>query len=111
MQEELQDLNENLKKQRHELATLQTEKERLLAESVDLSNQVQDYIEDIKLKQMEVYDYKKKVAESDAKMKMQMTLFEQVTHRRLNKYMLKIDYRLNIYRKNFSGAIRKESVE
>lgn len=107
LQEELQDLNEQLKRQKHELATLQTEKERLLAESVDLNNQVQDYIEDVKLKQMEVYDYKKKVAETDAKMKMQMTLFEQV--RRKNDR--KKNSRLKICGKNFLGPIREESTK
>ena len=102
----LQELHKK-KLQEHELATLQTEKERLLAESVDLNNQVQDYIEDVKLKQMEVYDYKKKVAETDAKMKMQMTLFEQV--RRKNDR--KKNSRLKICGKNFLGPIREESTK
>ncbi|KAL0274940.1 UNVERIFIED_CONTAM: hypothetical protein PYX00_002956 [Menopon gallinae] len=78
LQEELEEQQDNVTRQKQELLALQNEKDRLIAESVELNNQVQDYVDDLKLKQMELYDYKKRLADSDAKMKLQLGLFEQV---------------------------------
>lgn len=78
LQEELEEQQDNVNRQKQELLSLQNERDRLIAESMELNNQVQDYVEDVKLKQMELYDCKKRLADADAKMKLQLGMFEQV---------------------------------
>lgn len=78
MQGEIEEHLESLAKQRVEISGLRNEKDRLMSELVTLNNQIQDQLEELKLKEMELFDYKKRIASMDAKMKLQLAMFEQV---------------------------------
>lgn len=78
LQEEVQEQSGNLIKQKTELSAMQNEKDRYLAETINLNTQIQNQLENLKLKEMELFDCKKIISNSDAKMKLQLALYEQV---------------------------------
>nr|CAD7586443.1 unnamed protein product [Timema genevievae] len=52
--------------------------DRYISEYTELNKKVQEAMEDIKLKQVSIFDYKKKLAEAMTKYKLQQNLFEMV---------------------------------
>lgn len=79
LQDELQDHIDGLTKQRAEISGLQNENDRFAAEVISLNTQVQNQLEELKLKEMELFDFKKRVTSTDAKIKLQSAMFEQVS--------------------------------
>ena len=71
--------DETISKQRGEINSLQNEKDRLVSETVNLNTQMQNYMEEKKLKELELFDCKKRITNSEAKTKLQMTMYDQVS--------------------------------
>ncbi|KAJ4450717.1 hypothetical protein ANN_02147 [Periplaneta americana] len=65
-------------KQQKTISNLEKERDRYVLETKELSNKVQDTLDEVKLKQVAIFDYKKKLAEADTKLRMQQNLFEAV---------------------------------
>lgn len=57
---------------------LEKERDKYIAEVQELGQKVEDQIDTVKMKQVEIYDYKKRLAESENKYRQQQNLFEAV---------------------------------
>ncbi|KAK2585378.1 hypothetical protein KPH14_010053 [Odynerus spinipes] len=64
-----------LKKQ---VEAIEKDRDRCNFEARELAQRVEDYISEVKLKQVEIVDYKKRLSESEAKYRQQQNLFETV---------------------------------
>ncbi|XP_043272110.1 cilia- and flagella-associated protein 58-like [Venturia canescens] len=74
LEETMQEANEL----RNKVERIEKERDRLNQEVAELAQQVEDHLDDMKLKQSEVSDYKKRMAEDEAKFRQQQNLFEAV---------------------------------
>jgi FtsZ-binding cell division protein ZapB len=63
---------------------------RYIVQSQKLTQKVQDTLDEVKLKQMAISDYKKKITEADTSFRMQQNLYEAIQRDRntLNKQLL-----------------------
>nr|CAD7431679.1 unnamed protein product [Timema monikensis] len=76
LEQEIESYINESTKQRKIISSL--EKERDMVEYTEQNKKVQEAMEDIKLKQVSIFDYKKKLAEAMTKYKLQQNLFEMV---------------------------------
>ena len=65
-------------KQRKMLYTLEKEREKFGAEASDANAKFAAALEEVKLREMNILDLQKKIAEGDAKLKQQQALYEAV---------------------------------
>ncbi|KAM3835804.1 cilia- and flagella-associated protein 58 [Vipera latastei] len=92
LEEEIQNYKDEAQKQRKIIFQLEKERDRYINEAGDLTQKVLHHMEDIKLREMQIFDYKKKIAESETKLKQQQNLYEAVRSDR------------NLYSKNLIEA-------
>ncbi|KAH0623769.1 hypothetical protein JD844_006885 [Phrynosoma platyrhinos] len=92
LEEEIQNYKEEALKQRKIIFQLEKERDRYINEASDLTQKVLHHMEDIKIREMQIFDYKKKIAESETKLKQQQNLYEAVRSDR------------NLYSKNLIEA-------
>ncbi|XP_026560435.1 cilia- and flagella-associated protein 58 [Pseudonaja textilis] len=92
LEEEIQNYKDEAQKQRKIIFQLEKERDRYINEASDLTQKVLHHMEDIKLREMQIFDYKKKIAESETKLKQQQNLYEAVRSDR------------NLYSKNLIEA-------
>ncbi|XP_031349556.1 cilia- and flagella-associated protein 58-like [Photinus pyralis] len=71
-------------KQRKQVSYLEKERDRLVDEGLELTQKIEDTMEEIKLKKTQIYDLKKSLAENDNKLRIQQNLFEGVRAERNN---------------------------
>ncbi|ELK04973.1 Coiled-coil domain-containing protein 147 [Pteropus alecto] len=90
--EEIQNYKEEAQKQRKIIFQLEKERDRYISEASDLTQKVLMNMEDIKIREMQIFDYRKKIAESETKLKQQQNLYEAVRSDR------------NLYSKNLVEA-------
>lgn len=92
LEEEIQNYKEEAQKQRKIIFQLEKERDRYINEASDLTQKVLMNMEDIKVREMQIFDYRKKIAESETKLKQQQNLYEAVRSDR------------NLYSKNLVEA-------
>uniref|UniRef100_G3TWZ9 Cilia and flagella associated protein 58 n=1 Tax=Loxodonta africana TaxID=9785 RepID=G3TWZ9_LOXAF len=92
LEEEIQNYKEEAQKQRKIIFQLEKERDRYINEASDLTQKVLLNMEDIKIREMQIFDYRKKIAESETKLKQQQNLYEAVRSDR------------NLYSKNLVEA-------
>ncbi|MEE6486961.1 hypothetical protein FKM82_014744 [Ascaphus truei] len=92
LEEEIQSYKEEAQKQRKIIYQLEKERDRYINEASDLTQKVLQHMEDIKVREMQIFDYKKKIAEAETKLKQQQNLYEAVRSDR------------NLYSKNLIEA-------
>ena len=83
---------EQAQKQRKIIYQLEKERDRYINEASDLTQKVLQHMEEVKVREMSIFDYKKKIAEAETKLKQQQNLYEAVRSDR------------NLYSKNLIEA-------
>jgi len=89
---EITNYREEATKQRKIIYQLEKERDRYINEASDLTTKVLHHMEDIKIREMQIFDYKKTIAEAETKLKQQQNLYEAVRSDR------------NLYSKNLIEA-------
>ncbi|XP_066549586.1 cilia- and flagella-associated protein 58 [Amia ocellicauda] len=92
LDQEIHNYKEEAQKQRKIIFQLEKERDRYINEASDLTHKVLQHMEDIKVREMQIFDYKKKIAEAETKLKQQQNLYEAVRSDR------------NLYSKNLIEA-------
>uniref|UniRef100_A0A8D0BN97 Cilia and flagella associated protein 58 n=1 Tax=Salvator merianae TaxID=96440 RepID=A0A8D0BN97_SALMN len=92
LEEEIQNYKNEAQKQRKIIFQLEKERDRYINEASDLTQKVLHHMEDIKIREVQIVDYKKKIADSETKLKQQQNLYEAVRSDR------------NLYSKNLIEA-------
>ena len=67
----MQNYKDEAQKQRKIIYQLEKERDRYINEASDLTQKVLQHMEDVKVREMQIFDYKKKIAEADTKLKQQ----------------------------------------
>ncbi|XP_078268940.1 cilia- and flagella-associated protein 58 [Rhinoraja longicauda] len=78
LDQEIQNYNLEALKQRKIIFHLEKERDRYINEASDLTQKVLQYMEDIKIFEMQNFDFKKKISEAESKLKQQQNLYEAV---------------------------------
>lgn len=89
---EISNYRDEATKQRKIIYQLEKERDRYINEASDLTTKVLHHMEDIKVREMQIFDYKKTIAEAETKLKQQQNLYEAVRSDR------------NLYSKNLIEA-------
>lgn len=77
LEQEIANYKEEATKQRKLIFQLEKERDRYISEASELTQRVLQHMEDIKIKEMQIFDYKK-IAEQETKYKQQQNLYEAV---------------------------------
>lgn len=67
----LQNYKDEAQKQRKIIYQLEKERDRYINEASELTQKVLQHMEDVKVREMQIFDYKKKIAEAETKLKQQ----------------------------------------
>lgn len=67
----LQNYKDEAQKQRKIIFQLEKERDRYINEAGELTQKVLQHMEDVKVREMQIFDYKKKIAEAETKLKQQ----------------------------------------
>uniref|UniRef100_A0A0B6ZHL9 Cilia- and flagella-associated protein 58 central coiled coil domain-containing protein n=1 Tax=Arion vulgaris TaxID=1028688 RepID=A0A0B6ZHL9_9EUPU len=78
LEQEISNYKEEAQKQRKIIYQLEKERDRYINEASDLTQKVLLHMEDVKVREMQIFDYKKKIAEAETKLKQQQNLYEAV---------------------------------
>ena len=78
LEQEIANYKEEASKQRKIIFQLEKERDRYISEASELTQKVLQHMEDVKIKEMTIFDYKKKIAEAETKFKQQQNLYEAV---------------------------------
>ncbi|XP_057307305.1 cilia- and flagella-associated protein 58-like [Hydractinia symbiolongicarpus] len=78
LEQEIQNYKDEAQKQRKIIYQLEKERDRYINEASDLTQKVLQHMEDVKVREMQIFDYKKKIAEAETKLKQQQNLYEAV---------------------------------
>ncbi|XP_066278982.1 cilia- and flagella-associated protein 58-like [Branchiostoma lanceolatum] len=78
LEQEIQNYKEEAAKQRKIIYQLEKERDRYINEASELTQKVLQHMEDVKVREMQIFDYKKKIAEAETKLKQQQNLYEAV---------------------------------
>lgn len=70
-----QNYKDEAQKQRKIIYQLEKERDRYINEASDLTQKVLQHMEDVKVREMQIFDYKKKIAEAETKLKQQQVNF------------------------------------
>ncbi|KAL4639990.1 cilia- and flagella-associated protein 58 [Arapaima gigas] len=98
LDQEIMNYRDEAQKQRKIIYQLEKDRDRYINEASDLTQKarrkghVLQHMEDIKVREMQIFDYKKKIAEAETKLKQQQNLYEAVRSDR------------NLYSKNLIEA-------
>ncbi|TSK17894.1 Cilia- and flagella-associated protein 58 [Bagarius yarrelli] len=84
LDQEILNYKDEAQKQRKIIFHLEKERDRYINEASDLTQKVLLSMEDLKVQEMEIFEYKKKIAEADTKLKQQQNLYEAVRAERNN---------------------------
>ena len=71
----LQNYKDEAQKQRKIIYQLEKERDRYINEASELTQKVLQHMEDVKVREMQIFDYKKKIAEAETKLKQQQVRF------------------------------------
>lgn len=71
LEQEIQNYKDEAQKQRKIIYQLEKERDRYINEASELTQKVLQHMEDVKVREMQIFDYKKKIAEAETKLKQQ----------------------------------------
>ena len=74
LEQEIINYKEEAQKQRKLIHKLEKERDRYINEASELTQKVLQHMEDVKVREMQIFDYKKKIAEAETKLKQQQNL-------------------------------------
>ena len=63
-------------KQRKLIFQLETERDRYINEASEMTQRCLQAMEEVKVREMQIFDYKKKIVEAETKLKQQQNLYE-----------------------------------
>ena len=72
----LQNYKDEAQKQRKIIYQLEKERDRYINEASELTQKVLQHMEDVKVREMQIFDYKKKIAEAETKLKQQQVCWK-----------------------------------
>ena len=75
LEQEIANYKEEAQKQRKLIHKLEKERDRYINEASELTQKVLQHMEDVKVREMQIFDYKKKIAEAETKLKQQQNLW------------------------------------
>ena len=78
LEQEIANYKDEAQKQRKIIYKLEKERDRYINEASELTQKVLQHMEDVKVREMQIFDYKKKIAEAETKLKQQQNLYEAV---------------------------------
>nr|VZI36376.1 unnamed protein product [Spirometra erinaceieuropaei] len=78
LEQEISNYKDEAQKQRKIICHLERERDRYISEASDLTQKVLEHMEEVKLREMQIFDFKKKIAEAETKLKQQQNLYEAV---------------------------------
>lgn len=78
LEQEISNYKDEAGKQRKIIFQLEKERDRYISEASELTQRVLQHMEDVKVKEMQIFDFKKKIAEAETKYKQQQNLYEAV---------------------------------
>ncbi|XP_058235991.1 cilia- and flagella-associated protein 58-like [Hemibagrus wyckioides] len=84
LDQEILNYRDEAQKQRKIIFQLEKERDRYINEASDLTQKVLSHMEDLKVREMEIFEYKKKIAEAETKLKQQQNLYEAIRAERNN---------------------------
>ncbi|XP_015433569.1 PREDICTED: cilia- and flagella-associated protein 58-like [Dufourea novaeangliae] len=92
IEHELDSVTQNVDEIQKEMSIVEKERDKHSFVAQDLALQVENYLSEVKLKQVEISSYKKRLAESETKYRQLQTLFESVRTERnsLNKSLTEV---------------------
>jgi len=76
LEQDIQAYREEGAKQRKIIYQLEKERDKYINEASDLTQKVLQHMEEVKVREMTLFDYKKKIAEAETKLKQQQNLYE-----------------------------------
>ena len=82
LEQEIANYKEEAAKQRKIIFQLEKERDRHISEASELTQRVLRHREDGKIKEMQIFDFKKRIAEAETKYKQQQNLYEAVRNDR-----------------------------
>eukprot|EP01135_Chromosphaera_perkinsii_P000050 Nk52_evm1s24 gene=Nk52_evmTU1s24 len=78
LEQEIQGYKEEAGKQRKIIYQLEKERDRYINEASEMTQRCLQAMEELKIKEMQIFDYKKKIAQAETKLKQQQNLYEAV---------------------------------
>lgn len=78
LEHEIQNYKEEAQKQRKLIYQLEKERDRYINEASEMTQKCLGAMEEVKIREMQIFDYKKKIAEAETKLKQQQNLYEAV---------------------------------
>ncbi|XP_028827338.1 cilia- and flagella-associated protein 58 isoform X1 [Denticeps clupeoides] len=78
LDQEISNYRNEAQKQRNIIFQLEKERDRYINQASNLTHKVLQHMEDIKVKEMQIFDYRKKLAEAETNLKQQQNLYEVV---------------------------------
>ena len=82
LEQEIINYKEEAQKQRKLIHKLEKERDRYINEASELTQKVLQHMEDVKVREMQIFDYKKKIAEAETKLKQQQNLWVKLSLKR-----------------------------
>ena len=76
LEQEINQFRDEASKQRKIIYQLEKERDKYINEASELTQKVLESMEDVKVKEMQIFDSKKKIAESETRLKQQQNLYE-----------------------------------
>merc|ERR1712106_231741 len=76
LEQEINQFRDEASKQRKIIYQLEKERDKYINEASELTQRVLESMEDVKVKEMQIFDSKKKIAESETRLKQQQNLYE-----------------------------------
>ena len=76
LEQEINQFRDEAAKQRKIIYQLEKERDKYINEASELTQKVLENMESVKVKEMQIFDSKKKIAESDTRLKQQQNLYE-----------------------------------
>lgn len=76
LEQDIQSYRDEASKQRKIIYQLEKERDRYINEASELTQKVLQHMEEVKVREMNLFDYKKKIAEAETKLKQQQNLYE-----------------------------------
>jgi len=78
LEHEIQNYKDEAQKQRKLIYQLEKERDRYINEASEMTQKCLGAMEEVKIREMQIFDYKKKIAEAETKLKQQQNLYEAV---------------------------------
>ncbi|NWX43672.1 CFA58 protein, partial [Steatornis caripensis] len=109
LEDEIQNYKNEAKKQRKIIYQLEKERDRFVNETSDLKQKVLQHLKDIEIRELQIFDYEKKIEESTIKLKQQISSYEAVRAERnlYSKNLIEAKDEITEMKKRLKNAMRQ----